>query len=275
MKHFLPPLTLTSPEPSTLELALRDRVPRTTADRSQPSSVLPDSCEPLDLLGLAPSFADVRLWLAVLDDTPLEGARDWLSPTEEERASRFVVARDTIRYRAAHLALRRLLYARHRVPGRVEFQVGPFGKPRLSALGACEFNLSHSGGHALVAICPSFEIGADIEELRPVQDLRQLAEAHFTRDECVELSRTPPEAQSAAFLRCWTRKEACLKAIGVGLNQALTSVEVGLESDYRVLKVSQDGCESEVAVQSLSIGRGLIAALARLNPPLRPPTGVR
>ena len=228
-----------------------------------------------------PGSDDVHIWLCNLNQQ-LAGADDlWetLSPDERQRAGSFRFKLLSQRYIAAHGFLRLILTKYLQTePANIIIETDALGKPFITPRSNqpdVHFNLSHSGAFSLAAFRLGVPLGIDIECMRPLEDLGRIAGHYFAAQEVQALAALPFAEQLAGFYACWTRKEACLKAIGVGLNQALTSVEVGLESDYRVLKVSQDGCESEVAVQSLSIGRGLIAALARLNPPLRPPTGVR
>src|SRR5574341_1426387 len=141
---------------------------------------------------------EVHSWCVRLDLVPEQTARlhATLSSDERERSARFRFERDRQRFVAAHGQLRELL-ARHldSEPGRIRYVHNAFGKPALDPEfgGRLRFNLSHSGGLALIAIA------ADAEQLRSL----------------------PDPLRAEAFLSCWTQKEACLKACGGGLAFAL------------------------------------------------------
>jgi 4'-phosphopantetheinyl transferase len=174
-----------------------------------------------------------RLWRIDLDQPVDAAARAALSPEEVARAGRFVFARDRDRYVAAHAALRHLLAASADEAPRLRFAAGPFGKPRLAGRGGAHFNLSHSQGVALVAISAQAEVGVDVEVLRPMPDAQALAGVYFTQAEQQALAachaRGGDAARDRAFLVCWSRKEACLKALGTGLELATCGFEVGVD----------------------------------------------
>ena len=213
----------------------------------------------------APAPFDV--WLVDLGLDPDDSELATLSAAEHERAERFVFARDRRRFLAAHVALRRLLAQRTGTPARaIRFVEGPFGKPSLVERSDCSFNLSHSGEVALVAIAPEAEIGVDVEMLHEVDDGAALAERNFTPTECRQLADLPTDARDRAFLRCWTRKEACLKAIGSGLSIAPETFEAGVGTDARVVRIATPQGMASIEVHSLPDQTGLIAAVARTRP---------
>jgi 4'-phosphopantetheinyl transferase len=206
----------------------------------------------------------VRLWLVDLDGLAGESADLWLSPSEQERAVRFVFPRDARRYRAAHAALRRLLALHCGLSAQSEFEIGDHGKPRLKGRTAGEFNLSHSGGRALIGIGSGDGIGVDIELLRAVDDVWPMAEQNFSADEYAALRRAPPVALAQAFLSIWTRKEACLKAAGVGLSLSPASFEVGLGAEPTRTTLATGQESIDVCVQTLTLGAGMLAAVANI-----------
>jgi len=154
---------------------------------------------------------EIHIWRVPLDTPPPKIAI--LSPAERDRASRFYAERDRIRYQNAHTALRQILarYTNHQ-PQTLEFQLNQYGKPSLINAPAVEFNLSHSNSLALIAIHPS-PVGVDIEHLRANFDVVALAERYFAPAE-TELVR----ADAERFFEFWTRKEAFIKAIGMGVS---------------------------------------------------------
>lgn len=165
-----------------------------------------------------------------------------LSRDELARAENFRFATDRQRFVAAHIALRQALAAHTGLRAdALNFTVGSFGKPALPAPPRTQFSLSHSQGLALIAIGGRGPLGADVEQLRPVPDARALAAQHFTQRENAALAELPARERDHAFLTCWTRKEACLKAIGIGLLVPPCSFEVGLTPDCRSIELPVAG----------------------------------
>ena len=223
------------------------------------------STRELSVAGLAMPFADVRLWLVDLDGAAAQAADAWLSPSERQRAARFVFPRDAQRYRAAHVALRQLLWQHAGLAPGAEFELGAHGKPRLGGPAASGFSLSHSGEQALIAIARDDCIGVDIEVLRPVGDALALAEQNFSGAELEALRRVPGGDRLRAFLTGWTRKEACLKAVGWGLSIAPASVDVGLEPGPRESTLAVGRNSTGVCVQTVATGENALAAIARVS----------
>jgi 4'-phosphopantetheinyl transferase len=224
------------------------------------------------LIEQASPIVGVRLWLVDLDEPTREAADSWLSPSEQERAARFVFPRDARRYRAAHAALRWLLAQHCGLPARSEFDLGAHGKPHIGGHTAGGFNLSHSGGRALIGIGIGIGsgdgLGVDIELLRTVDDVWPVAEQNFSADVYAALRRTPPADVAHAFLSVWTRKEACLKAAGIGLNLLPASFEVGLGAERKRTTLATGQGSIELLVQAVMLGAGMLAAVANtLAPP--------
>jgi 4'-phosphopantetheinyl transferase len=92
------------------------------------------------------------------------------------------------------------------------------GKPHLADRSDLDFSLSHSGGLALIAVARGRRVGADVERVRPRTDVLAIARGSLSaRERQAIASEGTDGARRAAFFRCWTRKEAYLKALGVGL----------------------------------------------------------
>jgi 4'-phosphopantetheinyl transferase len=195
---------------------------------------------------------------------PSEAAVAALSAAERARAGRFVFDRDRRRYLAAHVALRRLLAEATGIAASdLVFDEGPHGKPYLPDPAAPSFNLSHSGDVALIGIGPpGLEIGVDVELRRTMSDALQLAERHFAPAEIDALRSTPPDQCDHAFLRAWTRKEACLKAIGSGLSIAPHTFDAGIAAAERVVSIATPQGLRTVRVQSRMDDDGEISAVA-------------
>ncbi|HZX70296.1 MAG TPA: 4'-phosphopantetheinyl transferase superfamily protein, partial [Rhodanobacter sp.] len=109
---------------------------------------------------------------------------------------------------------------------------GAHGRPRLDPAlfsghtSALDFNWSHSGHHALIAIARGIAPGIDIERRRPQPRALRLARRFFASDEATALAALPEEARATAFLDLWTAKEALLKAHGRGIGFGLSRVRV-------------------------------------------------
>jgi 4'-phosphopantetheinyl transferase len=176
----------------------------------------------------------VHVWAVPLDDArvDLDGGRELLSPDERERAARFHFEQHRRRYLIAHIALHRILSRYLQIdPAQLSFELGSNGKPNLpAALGSSgiEFNLSHSNEMALLAVNRVGEVGVDLEYVKPGFKFEEIAEGFFTAREVVALRGLPSELQRQAFFKCWTCKEAFLKAKGTGLSGKLDEVEITL-----------------------------------------------
>ncbi len=112
---------------------------------------------------------------------------------------------------------------------------GEHGKPYAPDLGGIEFNLSHSGRHALIAIARDQPIGVDLERQGRQRSVDAIAHRYFAATESRALSALPAELRDAAFLRLWTGKEAVLKALGQGLSFGLDRVEFELDGAGHVV----------------------------------------
>lgn len=219
----------------------------------------------------APDSSDIALWLIDLDAEPGLWDAQLLSVKERDRAQRFRFEVHAQRYRASHVALRLILgEATGDAPASIEFTEGRHGKPRLLKAGAPHFNMSHSAGWALVGVCPGHPIGVDIEIVTPMDDAATLAQRHFSEAEYAAFKNTPTNQRLEAFFRGWTRKEACLKALGSGLSIEPRTFEAGLGTlDLNTaITVEAQRCAMSVVCIELPI-RGL-AAVARLAQPNSP-----
>lgn len=190
-----------------------------------------------------------------------------LSEEEQLRADRFMREIDRRRYRIGRAGLRQILGRYLGIePSAIRFAYNNWGKPELD-LGdraGFHFNLSHSAGEALLAISPHAELGVDIEEIRPLQE--DVASHFFSSCECVALAALPDAERLAGFYRCWTRKEAFVKAHGAGLSVPLDGFDVSLnvEGGQRLLKRLDGGIGllSDWALLNLDVVDGFCGALA-------------
>jgi 4'-phosphopantetheinyl transferase len=152
-----------------------------------------------------------------------------LTPDEKLRADRFRLAHLRTSFVIARGALRTIL-ALHlgTAPALLRFAYGPHGKPELAPHSSLCFNASHSGHLAVFAVTLGCDLGIDLEQLRPVKNMQQVANRFFCSEEAAEFISLPDSERQRAFFLCWTRKEAYIKATGEGLSAALDSFRVTL-----------------------------------------------
>jgi 4'-phosphopantetheinyl transferase len=195
----------------------------------------------------------------------------WLSADERARAGRFQRRDDRDQFIASHLAFRSILagyLGRH--PSALRFQSSPGGKPELDHPdhGRLRFNLSHSSRHALIGISDEAAIGVDIEAIRPIDDVMAIARAHFHAREIAALEALSGLQQRDAFFACWTRKEAVLKALGVGLSLPLNQFCVSLPpAEADILRWERaDPSPLGWSMHHLAPGPDVVGAVAILQP---------
>jgi 4'-phosphopantetheinyl transferase len=177
-----------------------------------------------------------------------------LRPADLERAERMVPQRNADRFLACRSALYRVLgEALGREPEAVALRRGAFGKPELID-GAPHFNVSRSGAAALIGLCETMAIGVDIESIRAIGEADAIAREHFSSTELAKWERAGSETRDHRFLECWTRKEACLKALGTGLTLPPVQVDAGYAGALpRTLRLPLDGSGAEVTVCSVRL----------------------
>jgi 4'-phosphopantetheinyl transferase len=167
---------------------------------------------------------DVHVYAADLDRATAD--ESVLSEGERDRAHAFCFERDRRRFVAGRTMLRRLLSGYLGcAPEEVELAYGPYGKPSVREH-SLSFNVSHSGACAMFAFAAGFEVGIDVELPAASIDHEQIAERFFSPCEVATLHAHPSDARPLAFLRCWTRKEAYIKARGEGLQLPLHDFDV-------------------------------------------------
>jgi 4'-phosphopantetheinyl transferase len=189
----------------------------------------------------------LTVWKVRLDSDEASIARgaSWLSADEHERAARFRSPLHAARWRVSHIALRGILGAAcSRDPASLRFGRDANGKPTLPDVAGLGFNLSHAGGVALVAITGGAAVGVDVEEIRSVPEMRGVAESHFASVERTALWDASEAERLHTFYRIWTRKEAFVKATGVGIGPALARFAVSASADDAQLLFAEDRADA-------------------------------
>lgn len=227
--------------------------------------------EPPESLSLA--TGKVHVWRVELDQPEhlLEKFRETLEEHELDRASRFHFEKHRRHFIAARGALRQLLsqYLDTK-PEAFRLAYGAYGKPALNGEhkhSRLRFNMSHSHEVALFAFAEDMEVGVDLEHIRADFASEEIARRYFSRREVETFNALPQHDQVAAFFRCWTRKEAFIKVIGLGLSQPLDQFDVTLVSEQpaALLWVSGDDA-SRWSLFDLEVGGDYAGALAVESP---------
>lgn len=185
-----------------------------------------------DIVPLSPETA--HIWMVDLSfvDTRSVAYYDLLSEDERDRASRFKFVKDRNNYIVCRAVLRKLSaqYLKMK-PQEICFEYTDFGKPRFALETAINFNVSHSGDVAVIGFIENQTIGIDIELIKQDFDVLEIAHNFFSKKELYALKRLPEYLNYLGFYRCWTRKEAFVKAEGSGLSFPLNSFAVSIDSD--------------------------------------------
>jgi 4'-phosphopantetheinyl transferase len=212
---------------------------------------------------------ELHVWAVRLDDDAesCRGLATRLSADELERAGRFRLARDRHRFIVGRVGLRTLLGCYiGETPSAIRFRYGSHGRPELSEPSAVlRFNVAHSGDLATYAFGRFDSVGIDVEYISSVGEIAPLARRFFTTREAGEVISAPEADKLHAFYRCWTRKEAYLKALGRGLAEPLDAFEVSvaLHEAARLRHVAGDAREAEQwSMFAFEPAAGAVAAVA-------------
>lgn len=149
-----------------------------------------------------------------------------LDEDERARAARFRFARDHRRFVVRRGRTRQwLAQVAGGDPARLRFAPNAHGKPELP--GGPHFSLSHSNDTMMLAIGDA-ALGCDIEAIDLALDWPPLARSFFSAQENAALAALSGEEGRIAFFTCWSRKEAFVKALGLGLAYPLDAFTVSI-----------------------------------------------
>ena len=142
-----------------------------------------------------------------------------LAAEETHRAAKFRVPHARREFIVSRGTLRLLLSRYLGVPARdIAFRYAPNGKPELAPQTLVQFSVSHSGNLTALAFARDCPVGIDIEQIRDMPDLFEIASRFFFSGETAEIANLVGSERERAFFKHWTRKEACVKATGEGLS---------------------------------------------------------
>lgn len=214
---------------------------------------------------------EIHIWRFALDipQAEIEHRLQYLSQDERARAERFVFKKSRDAYIAARGALRRTLALYlQAAPENIRFDYASHGKPAINSADNPQdlrFNLSHSAGMALLALTQACEVGVDIEKERTDFPYLEIAQQFFTETEYAALCATAPDLQAETFFNYWTRKEALIKATGVGLSVPLNQFEVSLAPGVPITSLSTTVQVPTHSLHALAPGAGYVGACVALG----------
>lgn len=220
---------------------------------------------------------EIHVWSFGLEASEEETTRHLrvLSTDERTRAAAFRRPKDREHYVVAHAVLRdRLAAYAGCAPAALAFCAGPHGKPELAEgfPATLRFNLSHSGGRALLAVVRGGEVGVDLEQMNREVDMAGVVATHFSAAEQRAWAALPATQRPAGFFHGWVRKEAYVKARGEGLLRTGASYTVELDP-ARPAALLADVLVPEAPahwrIEALEIAPGFAAALAYAAPARR------
>ncbi|MBN9614883.1 MAG: 4'-phosphopantetheinyl transferase superfamily protein [Acidobacteriales bacterium] len=174
------------------------------------------------------------------------GLSTLLNSEERGRADSFFVEQDRRGFIVARALLRILIAAYCSCdPKEVEFQYGPYGKPKLVTPSYRSqdfgFNLSHSADSVVIALVTDAEIGVDIEELSAGSSQSEvIADSCLNGEEVLRIKYLPVSTRARTLLRYWTHKEASLKAIGCGLSMSPQNLTIMFKDSDRSVILRAD-----------------------------------
>lgn len=223
---------------------------------------------------LSPST--IHIWRIPLDEPQdrLDHFRGLLTSKEQQQADRFLFEDHRRRFIVGRGQLRTLIgqYI-GATPPEVRFQYSNLGKPSISAEDSdsgIQFNLTNSKDWALLAVTAGDELGIDMEGIREMSDMEGLARRFFAQPEISAITQhASPSKRLQAFFRCWTRKEAFLKAIGTGLTFPLDKVCVTINDEIAAQIEwidSEDEDPDGWTLRHIEPVEGFVGALARKAP---------
>jgi 4'-phosphopantetheinyl transferase len=210
---------------------------------------------------------EIHLWsLSVVKPEALrKDLHRTLSRDERERAARFHFEQHRNAYTVARGILRLILSHYVKIePERIEFTYSAKGKPALHSV-PIYFNVSHSRDVALYAVAREPKLGVDVEYVHPMPELEKVARRFFSTAEYNDLLMLDRHQRCEGFFRCWTRKEAYIKAMGDGLCAPLDQFQVTLSAQQPARFVTIQGDQTLASKWSLfdwKVGDCYAAAVA-------------
>jgi 4'-phosphopantetheinyl transferase len=213
---------------------------------------------------------DIHIWVVDLDVwnlSCLEAVQE-LSESEAKKAGRFHFKIHQNRYVKGRFMLRSVLgmYLDSDFYDQ-EFHANRHGKPALQKHPedhSIRFNISNSENICVCAFSQNSEIGIDIEKIHDLPNMDQIIAASFTDKERRKFHSLSEPDLTRTFFQYWARKEALLKAMGMGMSYPLNKIDIaGNEnSPQLVTKIEGSDISNQWTILDMDICKGFAAALA-------------
>jgi len=236
-------------------------------------TVVYHTCQPTPGRWAIPPLLEgqVHVWFQdlALAASSLEKFTYLLSDDERKRAGRFRFLVDSVEFVVSRATLRLLLAAYQSLQAdQLNFLVSEYGRPGLVAQAQdqpIQFNISHSSSLALLAFSRRHRIGIDVERVRHDFEPLDISDKYFSLSERAVLRGLRSELRHEAFFRCWTRKEAFIKAVGEGLSHPLNRFDVSLDPRSEAALLATRPNSREAArweLRDVVVQPGYVAAMA-------------
>jgi 4'-phosphopantetheinyl transferase len=212
------------------------------------------------------------LWCIDLTNTKLDSLHFLLSVDEAQRADKFVFDKDRNTLLRSRVALRLILgRCLNLHPGKITFCYNEHGKPEIDfpTSTPINFNLSHSGEKAVIAVSWNRRVGIDLNHLGQTRDWPPIVKRSFSSAEQEALLQVPEAEKQTVFYRVWSQKEAYTKALGAGFTYGFQNFTVVVDTEATAGLVADDKAQSaanEWAIVPVEIGNDWVAALAYDEP---------
>lgn len=207
---------------------------------------------------------EIHIWSATIDERYEKLlTNSFLSINEKRNAARFTYDIDTYLYSVRHNLLRIIIGYYHNChPSKIKFNSNHYLKPHIVHPNTnIQFNISASSNRFVAAFCQLQTIGVDIELIRQIDDIPQLINDYFTKEESDWVNAQTSDKMSSAFFQIWSKKEALIKAIGKGLNIELNKIDV--RSDTAIVNGERmwhliplsifDDCAGAIAINNSNV----------------------
>ncbi len=220
-----------------------------------------------------PDGDEVHLWKIDHSTvtTPFPVLYALLSTEEKSRAQRFVFDRHRHAFVINRAALKTVL-ARYcpdaPQPGAIVFTQNEYGKPALPDQSQLQFNISHSADKALVAVSGHEPVGVDCEKVDEDKTCLPIAMSQFSSAEYEHLVRLPPDERAGVFFQYWARREATMKASGMGFSLNIRAFRYDQDEAF-----INNGCElvipelgnTAIVIKDCQSFSGFRASVARVR----------
>ena len=172
---------------------------------------------------------EIHIWSATIDERYGKLlTQSFLSVNEKRNAARYAYDIDTFLFSIRHNLLRIILGEYLNCdPAKIKFNSNHYQKQHIAYPNTLiQFNISSSSNRFVAAFCHQHTIGVDIELIRQIDEIPQLINDYFTKEENDWINSQPENMRTSEFFQIWSKKEALVKANGKGLNIELNKMNV-------------------------------------------------